>query len=104
MAGDRSSAGAAELVAGRRWSPGAEEARRRGSREMVGGGRGSVLGAASVGLMLQTREGERLAMVWLGGAKSKVEALGCGGWWDGDPDEDLGVAAAEWGWDKAPNF
>ena len=35
--------------------------RRRKSREMVGGGRGSGSGAASVGLMLKTREGERLA-------------------------------------------
>ena len=72
---------------GRGSSPRMGEARRRESREMVGGERGSGLGAASVGLMLQTREGERLAVIWLGSAKSKVEALGCGGLWDGDPDE-----------------
>lgn len=42
-------------------------------------------GSESAGVVAGQEEKE--AVIWLGGAKSKVEALGCGRWWDGDPDE-----------------
>ena len=32
---------------------------------------------------------EKEAAIGLGGAKSKVEALGCGDWWGGDPERDF---------------